>query len=146
MYSDPDEGSLARAGSLDRAAQESLKRKPDGAVRERTETQDPAVIVATDARSEALVSESLLLALCTLQARSAVAVGVDTVPATLDRPNREAVRRPGRTRLCRQRGVGDQISPRFPRVHALPSGPRTVIDDNSLRLPLLTPASHHRTL
>jgi hypothetical protein len=149
MYSDPEEGSLAPAGSPrsggpEKWAQKSLQRKPDGAVRERTETQDPAVIVATDARSEALSQRAAVAR--ALHAPSAVVVGVDTVPATLDRPNREAVRRPGRTCLCRERGVGDQIGPRFPQVHALPSGPRAVIDDSALRLPLLTPAGHRRTL
>ena len=74
----------------DPPAQERLECDPHGSVGERTESDQPALLVRAHRRGQTNALESVALALGALHTGLAVVVRVDSVPAALDRPDRES--------------------------------------------------------
>lgn len=108
---------LRRHGN--RASEKRLEREPYSLVRQWAEANDGLITVRSYPCGQAGSLEAMLLLLCAGRSARSLVVSVDPIPASLQRPDGEAIGCPDRARLGRERGVVNEVGGRRSGMNAL---------------------------
>lgn len=115
------------AGALEGASEEGFERQPRGSVRERSDADESTLGLMLHGRGESDLFKPRSLDMGSLDASSAVIVGVNSISSALDWPKRQAVWCPYGSGFGREWRVGHQLRSHISRRGTRVCRPPTVV-------------------